>query len=249
MKRVGLIALIVVVAGGLGLFAARLFVPPHATASAAPLVRTPSPTSVQSPSLRSCGTITWTKDLSLREVDVANGATSCGEAMKIANTYFNGPLPTPQPSSSDPSLRVIDHWTCQDASAATDPTFTFTGCRSSANDSRPGFIVRATGKYASPSPQPPQQRTLCGSVKDSLANNSLIQVTIVSGNITCTEALHVADEYYNNPADAPQGSSGISSFEGWTCESTSGNDYQTTGHGGDCTNGTERISLDKSHAG
>lgn len=90
----------------------------------------------------------------------------------------------------------------------------------------------------------PAGTRLCGTVTDSLAGDKTVQVTLMSGAVSCAQALQVADQYYNNPANAPQGSGGFSKFDGWVCQSASGYDLQNTGHGGDCANGGASISLD-----
>lgn len=87
--------------------------------------------------------------------------------------------------------------------------------------------------------------SVCGTIKDSLNNNTLVQVSVKSGGTACSEALQVASNYYNNPSDEPQGSAGVSTFDGWTCESTSGSDAAASGHDGDCTSGAAYISLDR----
>lgn len=81
----------------------------------------------------------------------------------------------------------------------------------------------------------PAARKYCGLVHDSIVGE--VKVSIVSGPVLCTEALHVIDMYFNHPPSPAQGSGGFLAFDGWECISTSGDVGQQTGHYSDCEKG------------
>jgi len=244
MKRSIQVVLIVVVAGVLGVVAARVLVPHHATATAASARSSATAVPSATRSTRDCGDFVWTSNNSLQDVLITRGNVTCMDALKIANTYFNSTSRTP---SGGNASETIGSWVCQQASVVSKPDELLTDCVAS-HGVPAEFIVTATGRTASPSASPSQSNQACGTVKDSLDNNTAVEVSVEADGLLCSTALQVANEYYNDPSDEPQGSAGISTFGGWTCESTSGSDAQTTGHYGDCTNGAERISLDEPKA-
>ena len=77
--------------------------------------------------------------------------------------------------------------------------------------------------------------TVCGTVRDKLNSNLVVQVTVLFGPISCILALHVAASYFNTPPDKLQGSGGFMSIGIWGCASEPGSVYVSTGHGGDCS--------------
>jgi hypothetical protein len=82
----------------------------------------------------------------------------------------------------------------------------------------------------------PAARKYCGLVHNSIVGGE-VRVSIVSGPVLCTEALHVIDTYFNHPPSPAQGSGGFLAFDGWECISTSGDVSQETGHYSDCEKG------------
>jgi hypothetical protein len=72
-------------------------------------------------------------------------------------------------------------------------------------------------------------------------------VTVLTGQVSCSEALRIANAYYHEPPSALQGSAGYATIGVWTCSLWPGAVYASTGHAGYCQDksGAAAISLDK----
>lgn len=126
---------------------------------------------------------------------------------------------------------------CTRVSACTLALLALAGCSSTA-------APRATASQTSQSAAP---GTVCGIVNDPLDGDSSVQVTVLSGKVTCSGALSVARAYYGEPPADLQGSGAFATIGLWTCESWPGSVYASTGHGGECTTKGESavLSLDR----
>ncbi len=72
----------------------------------------------------------------------------------------------------------------------------------------------------------------------------MLTVSVVNGTVSCPDALRVAKGYQSLPESQVMGSAAVGHVGAWTCASTSGTDFQQTGHASDCEYGNQRISLD-----
>lgn len=83
----------------------------------------------------------------------------------------------------------------------------------------------------------------CGPISNRLGD--VVNVRIVSGDISCQQAIATARGYDALPDNQLAGSGGAGQVGAYFCISTSGTDYQQTGHASDCTSGVNHISLDR----
>ncbi len=126
---------------------------------------------------------------------------------------------------------------CTPVSACVLVLLALAGCSSAA---APPAAKSQTAQSAAPG-------TVCGIVNDPLGGDSSIQVTVLSGNVTCSGALSVARAYFGEPPADLKGSGAFATIGLWTCESWPGSVYASTGHGGECTTKGESavLSLDR----
>jgi hypothetical protein len=89
--------------------------------------------------------------------------------------------------------------------------------------------------------------TVCGVVSDALDSNTRQQVTVLTGQVSCSQALRIATTYYHEPPSALQGSAGYATIGLWTCSLWPGAVYASTGHAGYCQDksGAAAISFDR----
>ncbi len=86
-------------------------------------------------------------------------------------------------------------------------------------------------------------RHYCGRVRSAISFP--LDVRVVTGDVSCPHALSVARGYFALPEGQLAGSGAFGMVGSYSCESTSGTEFQQTGHASDCTSGVNHISLDR----
>lgn len=107
----------------------------------------------------------------------------------------------------------------------------------------PAGVGSAVQPQGDPAPEPAAGPKACGIVTNALGDPTRVSVKV--GAITCADAERLADTYYNDPPETPQGSGANVQIDAWWCSSTSGTVYERTEHAGSCEGPGGEISLDR----
>ncbi|WP_297004894.1 hypothetical protein [uncultured Corynebacterium sp.] len=168
----------------------------------------------------SCGALSGGEfpDFDGADLQVTLGIVDCDDALRTVNEYLSKPVST---SGGNSNMTELDDWTCSIPSwGVSRETGMMLSCGTEDELGRELSVGVPLTESDSASSRSVSARESCGVADKGLYGNLTdTEVKVESGDVNCTEAVSVVEEYLSEPAhDGSFGASPNKTVQGWNCK-------------------------------